>query len=163
LSQLETNPEIARIMHNDRSYPIFSTLEDLLSHPDVDPIGIRSQFEQFLAAENVAYPIVLVRDDVFRHGDELERLGLMVSRLLAGDSDVDDGSRSRRYNFTSLSAADDKDRRGHRAENAALESISNASLRDRLVERYSALNEIFDSRPLIQLVMPTMEDGESLE
>ncbi len=163
MSQLETNPEIARIMHNDGSYPIFSTLEDILSHPDVDPIGIRSQFEQFLAAENVAYPIVLVKDDVFRHVDELERLGSMVSRLLAGDSDGDDGAMSPGYDFTSLLVADDEDRRGRRVENAALESISNVSLRDGLIERYSALNEIFESRPLIQLVMPTMEDGESLE
>jgi hypothetical protein len=30
-----------------------------------------------------------------------------------------------------------------------------------LVERYSALNEIFDLHPLLQLVMPTMEDVES--
>ena len=161
MSQIETNPEIARIMHNDGSYPIFSTLEDLLSHPDVDPIGIRSQFDQFLAAENVAYPIVLVRDDIFRHGDELERLGSMVSRLLSGDSDGDDDARSRRYDFTSLLAATTCS--GRRTENAALESISNASLRDGLVERYSALNEIFDSRPLVQLVMPTIEDSESLD
>jgi hypothetical protein len=50
LSELKENGNLdtAKIIHNDQSYPRFSSLEQLLSHPDDDPIGIRNQFFEMM-------------------------------------------------------------------------------------------------------------------
>ena len=130
-------------MHNDASYPQFSTVEELLSHPAHDPIGIRAQFDEFLAAENVAYPIILVRDDVFRDRNELERLEVMVAKLRA----------DHQYDFSSLLVDDDQ----RSANDVALNSISNDTFRDDFFQRYLPLNKIFNSQPKLQLIMPAME------
>ena len=122
-------------LHNDEDYYEFYTLGDLLSHPDQDPFGIKSQFEQFLTA-NVRYPILLVRYNIFNNHEALHKLETVVSAL-AGNQ----------YNFTSLFVENYQ-------RKSTLESISNATLREKFVERYSELNEIFNSQPLIRLLMP---------
>jgi hypothetical protein len=40
LSQLRRHPDNAKKLHNNEAYLKFSTLEELLSHPDHDPFGI---------------------------------------------------------------------------------------------------------------------------
>ena len=118
-------------MHNDEAYLEFSTLEELLEHPDHDPFGIQNQFEEFLTASSVNYPILLVKYDTFRHPSALLKLGSVVSKITGTQ-----------YNFTSLSSEDYK-------RTSSIGSISNSTLREQFIERYSRLNEIFDSQPLL--------------
>ena len=124
-------------LHNDEDYYEFYTLGDLLRHPDQDPFGIKSQFENFLTA-NVRYPILLVRYDIFKNLEALNKLETVVSEL--------DGNQ---YNFTSLFV--EKHQR-----KSTLESITNATLREQFVERYSELSEYLNSQPLIRLLMPNV-------
>ena len=81
LLQLDKNPNMARLLHNDKLYPKFNTLKELLAHPDSDPFGIQSQFEQFLTAR-VPYPILLVRYDVMQHLDGLEKLESIIENTI---------------------------------------------------------------------------------
>jgi hypothetical protein len=75
---------MARLLHNDKSYLKFNTLEELISHPDPDPFGIQSQFEQFLTAR-VPYPILLVRYDIMQHRAGLEKLDSTIYTLSERD------------------------------------------------------------------------------
>ena len=87
LFQLDKNANMARLLHNDKSHPKFSTLEKLLAHPDSDPFGIQSQFEQFLTAR-VPYPILLVRNDVMQHLDGLEKLESIIYNIIGKRYDI---------------------------------------------------------------------------
>jgi hypothetical protein len=135
LSQLKRHPDNSKKLHNDEAYPEFSTLQQLLAHPDLDPFGIQSQFDEFLTA-NVRYPILLVRYDVFSSAVALKKLQTLVEKLLG-----------RNYSFTSLLS------KGYKRK-STLESISNSTLREQFLDRYSHLQEIFDSQPVIRLLMP---------
>lgn len=136
LSQLGgRHPDNPKKLHNDEAYPEFYNLKELLSHPDEDPFGIKSQFEHFLTA-NVRYPIVLVRYDAFSNRGALLKLESVVSEL-SGNG----------YNLTSLFAKEYK-------RKSSLETISNFTLREQFLERYSGLREIFEMQPLIRLLMP---------
>ena len=138
LSQLGgRHPDNAMKLHNDDQNPEFFTLDNLLSHPDQDPFGMTSQLDYFLAA-NVRYPILLVRYDVLNNLEALHKLEIVMSEL-AGVQ----------YNFIFLFVENYK-------RKSSLESISNATLREQFVLRYSGLSEIFNSQPLIRLLMPTL-------
>ena len=138
LSQLGgRHPDNAMKLHNDDQNPEFFTLDNLLSHPDQDPFGMTSQLDYFLAA-NVRYPILLVRYDVLNNLEALHKLEIVMSEL-AGVQ----------YNFIFLFVENYK-------RKPSLESISNATLREQFVLRYSGLSEIFNSQPLIRLLMPTL-------
>jgi hypothetical protein len=110
----------------------FSTLEELLLHPDQDPFGIKSQFESFLTA-NVTYPIILVKCDTFHHLSSLQKLGQIVSEITGIE-----------HNFTSMFI------NGYN-RTSSIASISNSTLREQFIKRYSQLNDMFNSMPLIHL------------
>jgi len=135
LFQLDKNPNMARLLHNDKSYPKFNTLEDLLAHPDPDPFGIQSQFEQFLTAR-VSYPILLVRYEIMQQKDGLEKLESIIYNIIG-----------KRYDLVSLYNKE-------YTTKYPLEVVDNVKLRDEFRDRYSELNEVFKAQPLIRLVMP---------
>ena len=116
-------------------YPKFNTLKELLAHPDSDPFGIQSQFEQFLTAR-VPYPILLVRYDVMQHLDGLEKLESIIENTIG-----------KRYDLVSLYNKE-------YTTKYPLEVVDNVKLRDEFRDRYSELNEVFKAQPLIRLVMP---------
>ena len=126
---------MARLLHNDKSYPKFNTLEALLAHPNSDPFGIQSQFEQFLTAR-VSYPILLVRNDIMQHLDGLEKLESIIYNIIG-----------KRYDLVSLY---DKEY----TTKYPLEVVENVMLRDEFRDRYSELDQFFESQPLIRLLMP---------
>jgi len=126
---------MARLLHNDKSSPKFNTLEELLAHPDPDPFGIRSQFEQFLTAR-VPYPILLIRNDVMQHLDGLEKLESIIYDIIG-----------KRYDLVSLYNKE-------YTTKYPLEVVDNVKLRDEFRERYSKLDQFFKAQPLIRLVMP---------
>ena len=128
------------MLHNNKVFPELSTLDDLLSHPDQDPLGIKNQFEHFLTA-NVSYPILLVRDDALHHADNLGKLNALVTEL-ADDETYDISPIAKAYN---------------RPNSYSLGSISDTELREQFVERYSALNDLFESQPLIRLLIPSQQ------
>ena len=126
---------MARLLHNDKSYPKFNTLEGLLSNPDPDPFGIQSQFEQFFTAR-VPYPILLVRYDIMQQKDGLEKLESTIYSIIG-----------KRYDLVSLYDKEYNTKYG-------LEVVENIKLRDEFRDRYSELNKVFKAQPLIRLVMP---------
>ena len=126
---------MARLLHNDKSYPKFNTLEELLAHPDSDPFGIQSQFEQFLTAR-VPYPKLLVRNDIMQHLDGLEKLESIIYNIIG-----------KRYDLVSLYDKEYNTKYG-------LEVVDNDRLRDEFRDRYSELDKVFKAQPLIQLLMP---------
>ena len=126
---------MARLLHNDKLYPKFNTLEELLAHPDPDPFGIQSQFEQFLTAR-VPYPIALVRYDIMQQKDGLEKLESIIYSIIG-----------KRYDLVSLYDKEYNTKYG-------LEVVENIKLRDEFRERYSKLDQFFKAQPLIRLVMP---------
>ena len=134
---------MARYLHNDKSYPKFNTLEELLAHPDSDPFGIQSQFEQFLTAR-VLYPILLVRYDIMQHLDGLEKLESIMYNIIGKSYDL-------------VSLYDKK-----YTTKYPLEVVDNVKLRDEFRERYSELNKVFKAQPLIRLLLPqdTKDRGE---
>ena len=126
---------MARLLHNDKLYPKFNTLKELLAHPDSDPFGIQSQFEQFLTAR-VPYPIALVRYDIMQQKDGLEKLESIIYSIIG-----------KRYDLVSLYDKEYNTKYG-------LEVVENIKLRDEFRERYSKLDQFFKAQPLIRLVMP---------
>ena len=135
LSQLRRHTDNPIKLHNDESYYEFSSLEELLLHPDQDPFGIKSQFDHFLT-DKVSYPIVLVRYESLNNLKSLEKLESLVSKLTGNQ-----------YNFTSLYDE------GYKRE-SSLDLITDGILREQFVQRYSDLQQIFESQPLIRLLMP---------
>ena len=134
LLQLDKNPNMATLLHNDKSYPKFNTLEELLAHPDLDPFGIQSQFEQFLTAR-VPYPTLLVRNDVMQHLDGLKKLESIIYNIIG-----------KRYDLVEL--YDKKYNTKY-----PLEVVENTKLRDEFRDRYSELDKVFKSQPLIRLLL----------
>jgi len=126
---------MARLLNNDKSYLKFNTLEELLAHPDPDPFGIQSQFEQFLTAR-VPYPILLIRNDVMQHLDGLEKLESIIYSIIR-----------KRYDLVSLYNKE-------YTTKYPLEVVDNVKLRDEFRDRYSELDKVFKAQPLIRLVMP---------
>jgi hypothetical protein len=143
LSELEENNNLdtAKILHNDKTYPSFSSLEQLLSHPDEDPMGIRNQFEKFLTADNLDYPIMLVRDDALESHDAVQKLNALVTKLGFEDD------------ITEAIAKE-----GINKSNMTVESIGDDDVRERFIWRFAALDEIFASQPLIRLLLPKDKD-----
>lgn len=132
--------DTAKLLHNDNTHPTFSTLEGLLSYPDDDPMGIRNQFEHFLLASNLNYPIILVRDDALARADLTEKLDGLISQLA---------------NETDFSISQAVANMGlEKVKSQSMESIGNPDTREQFVERYSALNKLFESQPLIRLLIP---------
>ena len=106
-------------------------------------MGIRNQFEHFLTANDMIYPILLVRDDTFGDSDATEQLVSLVSEF-AGDE--------QRNILSTLKVFSEP--KAH-----SIESITNSDLRKQFVERYSGLNELFESQPYIRLLKPNKESG----
>ena len=128
-------------MHNNKHYPTFSTLKELLLHPDDDPMGIRNQFEQFLAADNLVYPIILIRDDIFDNADAMKKLDSLVSQMVDDDE----------YDIISVLT----DKGYEKPTSSSLGSIQNAELQKQFISRYADLNDMFEKQPLIRILMPT--------
>ena len=118
--------------------PSFSSLEQLLSHPDDDPTGIMHQFESFLTADNLNYPIVLVRDDALIDPTSMRKLNKIMAKLGHQD-DILQG-----FYFPPKSIS--------------LESITNLRLRESFKKRFSALNDVFESQPMIRVILPNKEE-----
>lgn len=117
--------------------PSFSSLEQLLSHPDDDPTGIMHQFESFLTADNLDYPIVLVRDDVLIDPTSMRQLNKIMAKL------GHQGTILQEFYFP---------------KSISLESITNLRLRESFKKRFSALNDVFESQPMIRVILPNKEE-----
>jgi hypothetical protein len=103
-------------------------------------MGIRNQFEHFLLASNLNYPIILVRDDALARADLTEKLDGLISQLA---------------NETDFSISQAVANMGlEKVKSQSMESIGNPDTREQFVERYSALNKLFESQPLIRLLIP---------
>ena len=108
----------------------------MLSHPDNDPMGIRYQFENFFTAEDLDYPILLVKDDALRVPEAVQKLNNILSQL-GFDDDITEIISKKGFN-----------------QSKTLESITDTDLRERFRERFASLNKMFELQPLIRLLLP---------
>ena len=132
------NLDTTKIIHNDNTYPRFLSLDQLLHHPDDDPTGIRHQFENYLTANNLVYPIILLRDDALEHPQSIKRLNKFVSHF-GYDDDI----------------TDLLDKKGFRKLNSpSLDSIEDDDLRERFEKRFLSLNATFESQPIVNILLP---------
>ena len=146
LSELNDSGKLdtASILHNDKNYPTFSSVEELLLHPDNDPTGIQHQFESFATADNVAYPLILIRDDIFSHAEALKKLESLVSQLL------DDNGDQEEYDIISVL----RERGYDKPKSYSLESIEDVESRNQFISRFEAVHDLFESQPLIRHLVP---------
>ena len=108
----------------------------MLSHPDDDPMGIRYQFENFLTADDVMYPIILVKDVALENPEALQKLNGTFSDL-GIEEDIIGMISKKGFN-----------------KSTNLDFITDADLRERFIERFASLNNMFESQPLIRLLLP---------
>ena len=118
--------------------PSFTSLEQLLSHPDDDPTGIMHQFESFLTPDYINYPVVLVKDQVLIDPTSMRKLNKIMAEL----GHQEDMNMLQEF---------------YRPKSTSLESITNSSLRESFRKRFSALNDVFESQPMIRVILPNEE------
>eukprot|EP00956_Cyclotella_meneghiniana_P044702 scaffold331331_cov96-Cyclotella_meneghiniana.AAC.4 len=120
------------------SIPSFTSLEQLLSHPDDDSTGIMHQFESFLTADYINYPVVLVKDQVLIDPTSMRKLNKIMAEL----GHQEDMNMLQEF---------------YRPKSTSLESITNSSLRESFRKRFSALNDVLESQPMIRVILPNEE------
>jgi hypothetical protein len=98
-----------------------------------------------LTASDLEYPVVLVRDDALEP-TSIHRLDEVISRL--GISEDVSGMIAEKA-FSKTSNLD------------LLESISNKDLREQFLERFSNLNDMFESQPQIRLILPDNRSADA--
>ena len=118
--------------------PRFTSLEQLLSHPDDDPTGIMHQFESFLTPDYINYPVVLVKDQVLIDPTSMRKLNKIMAEL----GHQEDMNMLQEF---------------YRPKSTSLESITNSSLRESFRKRFSALNDVLESQPMIRVILPNEE------
>jgi hypothetical protein len=104
---------------------------------------MRNQFERFLTADNLEYPIILVRDDALESLDAMQKLNALVTKL-GYEKDVAAVIAKKGFNKLKIS----------------VESIGDKNMRDRFIERFAALHDVFESQPLVRLLLPKNSDGK---
>ena len=147
LSELNDDGKLdtARVLHNNKNFPAFSSIEELLSYPDDDPTGIRHQFENFITAKNLVYPVILIRDDIFHHTEAVKELKKLVSQLLGEEE----------YDILSI-----LNERGYdQPKSHSLESIMDSELKNQFIRRFEDIHDTFQSQPLIRLLKPDSNTG----
>lgn len=98
-----------------------------------------------MTASDLEYPVILVRDDALEP-TSIHRLDEVISRL--GISEDVSGMIAEKA-FSKTSNLD------------LLESISNKDLREQFLERFSNLNDMFESQPQIRLILPDNRSADA--
>lgn len=135
VSQVRRHPDNSKKMRNDERHPDIATVADLALPGDDDPMGIRAQFEAFLAARP-PYPLIFVRRERLAAAQDV------LSRILDRPA-LDWHDRPRSSDWTTLAPGE----------------------QDLLQKKYGKLQDTMTEMPAIAVSVPpetlTQTDGIS--